>query len=869
MVKFLQTACAFLLIFMIAMFAWNDSTAQEEQKPVPNPIEYSPLPPEKEGQTPIEKPRYEGIEQLLVLSNRWVIVATKNIQEVIEKINELSEGKYLDYVKVWENSIKSGKLDWYVKREFIDKAMDKYMAEAREMAGERDLDNPDYFSITSETDPHYIEPQHPLRTTRYIVSLGDGFKIPGWNEVDYAHYSYLELPFPMQNGNTYTISLENGKKVSFLYDEMKTVSRSIKVNQIGYLPDAPHKYAYLSGYLQEFGPLDFTDVKEFSIVSTQTGQPVFKGEVKLRAKNPRVATKPNEPTSDPNSRPLFSGEDIYELDFSNFKDVGEFFITIPGVGRSWTFRQAPDTYGEAFYIAARGLFHQRCGIAIDGKYSAWTRKICHTEPVYESDNIPFIVPIQAPENYQVFDVIGGSIDYGHQTDDARGGWHDAADWDRNISHYTDVFDLLGAYEIAPKKFTDGQLHIPESSNGIPDILDEAEYGLLVWKKSMDAKGGVAGVVETWTHPKMDDPNVHYAYSKRTRWSSLLYAAAAAEYAYLVAPFNKEKAEEYTQSALKAYAFGIDPKNKLTDFTIHAGADRGKGEKYTYTFTEDDKANIPYLIAAKLRLFILTENKEYLEGIPALLKEAPHPYVWPFSQRDYSPWLYFGLFSDKVSNHLPKPLIEKWRQNYLEVADDLVKLKANQPYRHTWNSSQDYWMGWGSTTMTNQARTLLIANHLKPDEKYRDAALGNVDFMLGANPLGMSWTTGLGFVYPVSIQHEISEEDGILDPVPGIAIYGINGGFPSQLANIMWKVKKPDGTFDNFQKQANWNPPLWRSWFAHPYLNVQQNEFTIHETMSGGILTYALLMSEGWMPSEELKNRKPRKDEFLYGYWYLP
>jgi hypothetical protein len=31
----------------------------------------------------------------------------------------------------------------------------------------------------------------------------------------------------------------------------------------------------------------------------------------------------------------------------------------------------------------------------------------------------------------------------------------------------------------------------------------------------------------------------------------------------------------------------------------------------------------------------------------------------------------------------------------------------------------------------------------------------------------------------------------------------------------------------------------------------------------------MLMPDGWKPAEELKQRPPRKDAFLFGYYYLP
>jgi hypothetical protein len=91
-----------------------------------------------------------------------------------------------------------------------------------------------------------------------------------------------------------------------------------------------------------------------------------------------------------------------------------------------------------------------------------------------------------------------------------GGWYDAADYDRNLRHYTNIFDMLYAYELAPAKFSDNMLNIPESGNGIPDLLDEAEYGLDVWTRSMTADGGVSGRLETNSHPTLTDTNFNWS-----------------------------------------------------------------------------------------------------------------------------------------------------------------------------------------------------------------------------------------------------------------------------------------------------------------------------------------------------------------------
>ncbi|GAB4237576.1 MAG: hypothetical protein Tsb0021_17380 [Chlamydiales bacterium] len=830
-------------------------------------IYHSGLSRDREGIYPIHIPDYEGVDQLIVLSSKWIIVITTNLEEVVKKIDLLTDGNYGSFVTAWENSLTTQKPNWSILRNKIQPLQRKHLVEARELAGERLLDSPDYYTIKSNNDSFYENGRHPERVTRYIAPLGEGNisgrRQSGFHDIIYAHYSYLEMPEPLRNGRTYTVTLENGRQVNFIYDELRTISRAIKVNQVGYLPQIRENYAYLSAYLHEFGPHDFSDVDTFYVISATSGNVVHQGKVNLRAKNPKVAGIPSPGTE----KPLMTGEDIYEMHLSGINETGYFFISIPGVGRSWTFYYGADAYGEPFYTLARGLYHQRSGFPIEKKYSAWDRPAFHTDPVYENDYIFAVPPIEKLKG-EMFDVIGATTDTSRVNVDAKGGWYDAADWDKNLNHFTNLFDLLYAYQLASDHFTDGQLFIPESHNGIPDILDEAEYGLLVWKKSMTSEGGIAGALETWTHPRRDSQDVKYSFTQRTRWSSLLYAAAASKFAYLVSPFDATKAQEYEASALQAYAFGMNPKNSLDGVTVQAAKNRGTGEKYAIVFEENEKDLYPFMVQASTSLYVLTHDERYLDRVPEWLSKSPKPYDWPFSYRDFSPWLYYDAVFGKASDFIPKVQLMKWKQYYFNHADRLVSLSREQPYRLSWPPQQDYWMAWGATTMTNQARALLVAFHESSEEKYLETALNNIDYMLGANPLGMSWTTGLGYTYPIEIQHETSEVDKIMDPVPGIPIYGTTGVFPSNVKQKTWQAEK-EGKFVDFMEKQNQNLPLWRRWAPHPHVNVGQNEFTIHETMSSGIFCYGMLIPPGWMPSQNLINKKPREKNYLFGFWYLP
>lgn len=840
------------------------------------------IPEDLQGKFPIQIPAYSEVEQLLVLSDRWVIVVTSNLDEVSQELQKLAakDPKYqhIDFLQAqedWKKSKIAGHYNWQLMRDYIERVMAIYLVQARENAGEWLLDNTDFYTIDSPKDDQYSAPRHPSRVTRFIVSRG-GERVSGFNP-DYAQYSYLELPQPMVSGNMYTIRLQNDKSVTFLYDEMQTVSRSIKVNQVGYLPDVTHKYAYLGGYLFEFGPLDFSHLKgnPFYVVNAETGDKVLTGTIMLRESNPRYT----------NQQPM-SGEDVYQLDISALKNPGTYFLSIPGVGRSWPFKVAPDVYGEAFYNAMRGMFAQRCGIALTEEYSAWTRMQCHAEPTYENALVTTNREMHAPA-FEEFDVVGATMDYSKSTPGPVYGWHDAADWDKSAAHYTPVFAMLALYEMAPQKFHDGQLHLPPlpevggSGDGIPDILNEAEFGLRVWSKSLNPDGGASGRWETWTHPTINDPTVHYGYGVRMQWLSLLYATAAAQFAHLIKPFDSNKAATYEEEARKAFAYGSSPKFFQEIFTMHAKTNRGSGEPYTITVKDNPAFHIPYLASAQLRLYILTQDKQYLNNLVPLLTQAVDQLSVPDAYVDYFPFLYYGILNPQIKKQLPESLQRKLLALYVQRAQWLTRQSDQDPYRRAKErKDQDLAWGWGVTT--NRAKWLLIANHFSPDAGFRDAAVFNADYQMGTNPQGMMWTSGSGYVYPIHFQHAISEDDQIIDPFPGIQIYG-----PTQSEwRLISQIWNPKNIYEKSSVDAEGKPiiflppgnregdyillpPPLRRYATHPGFLVDQNEFTVVETMAGALFTYGMLMNDDWMPSEALKNRKPRADHLLFGYWYLP
>jgi VCBS repeat-containing protein len=166
-----------------------------------------------------------------------------------------------------------------------------------------------------------------------------------------------------------------------------------------------------------------------------------------------------------------TGDDVWQVDFSGFSTPGSYRLYVPSWGeQSYDFDLAEDIYNEVGKVAVKTYYYQRCGCAHPSPYaeSGWTDNyVCHSY-------MTAMTPASGEPNYGTLDLSGG--------------WHDAGDYNKYIWGDLAVMFLLLAYENNPGAFYDGQLNIPESSNGVPDLLDEVKYEI-DWLLKMQMPGG--------------------------------------------------------------------------------------------------------------------------------------------------------------------------------------------------------------------------------------------------------------------------------------------------------------------------------------------------------------------------------------------
>ncbi len=147
---------------------------------------------------------------------------------------------------------------------------------------------------------------------------------------------------------------------------------------------------------------------------------------------------------------------VYTGDFSALSAPGRYRVRADNGLETFPFSVGPDVFDGALRAVQRWFYYQRAFSPVVAPYAEgpWT---------HPSD------ADKAPPGVQ-------------------GGWHDAGDfslYSASLNHA--LFWLLLSYaDFSP---AEDNLHLPESGNGLPDVLDEARWGLLWLLSVQDASGG--------------------------------------------------------------------------------------------------------------------------------------------------------------------------------------------------------------------------------------------------------------------------------------------------------------------------------------------------------------------------------------------
>lgn len=540
-----------------------------------------------------------------------------------------------------------------------------------------------------------------------------------------------------------------------------TSSNPIRLNQIGFYPNGPKKAIVLSG-----------DGRSFNIRALNK-RTVFRG----------ILT--------PSVNPSFAGKTTYIADFSSFNKPGEYVLTVTGAGNSYPFKIAGNVHQNVAKGVIKAYYFMRASTALPVKYAGkWSRAEGHPDdkvlvhPSAASDKRPAGTIISSPR-----------------------GWYDAGDYNKYVVNSgISTSTLLSLYEDYPAYMKTVKLNIPESGNGVPDLLNEVLWNLRWILTMQDPNDG--GVYHKLTNAVFDkfempdkDSTPRYVVQKGTA-AALDFAAVMAQASRTFKRFPQQTpglADSCLIAAKKAWqwaannpnvAYRQDENNNKFSPAVTTG---GYGDN---NFTDE-------FIWAASELFVSTRDAGFLKNISLLPDDKMPVPAWGQVK-------LLGYYT-LLKNNAAIPELPEIKKRLINTADGLIKGVDDNAYQTSMTLSARHF-GWGSNSdAANQGVLLLQAYRLSHDKKYLDNALTDLDYLLGRNATGYSYVTGYGTKTPMHPHHRPSASDGVTDPIPGLLVGGPNPGMQD---GIKVPSKVPDEAYiDDTQAYAanevtiNWNAPM--------------------------------------------------------------
>lgn len=424
-------------------------------------------------------------------------------------------------------------------------------------------------------------------------------------------------------------------------------------------------------------------------------------------------------------------KETYRLNFSSFKNPGRYYLKAGGA-TSPEFTIGDDVYKGAADFCLRYMRQQRTG------FNPYLKDSCHTH-----------------DGYVLYGEKAGIKD--STRIDVVGGWHDASDYlQYSTTSANATYHLLMAYRDFPKVFTDEkQANGLDGKNGMPDVLDEAKWGL-DWLLKMHPK-------DDWMFNQIADDRDHI--SMRMPKLDSQYGRGYERPVYFVSGEPQQRGKLMnnttgtTSTAAKfASAFGlgeevfkkIDPgySNELffKKFTAYnysikkMGVTQTASVKSPYIYAEEnwtDDMELAYSYILKEDKFSV-HKKMISETFMNYAKAEP---ITPWLGSDTAKHYQWYPFINIGHYELAKQLKDKSRDTIIGYYKEGIE--------RVWNKAQQnaFYRGipfiWCSNNLTTSfAIQCYWYRELTGDKQFSELEQANFDWLFGCNPWGTSMVYGL-------------------------------------------------------------------------------------------------------------------------------
>ncbi|MEL4894914.1 glycoside hydrolase family 9 protein [Crocosphaera sp. Alani8] len=690
----------------------------------------------------------------------------------------------------------------------IMRTLDKY--EGKEI-DKQWITEPNNYQITSSTDEFYRSGIHPKQVFYKIKPIGLAQVKPNEFESPKRYTIYLKLPQELTENSSYSLRFQGNvlENITFTYDPSRMPSEAIHVSQLGFHPNDPSKVGFLSTWMGVNQPIDYSPNTSFWLIDSQTRKKVYQGKIQL--------TKSKNQWED-NRRRNYNQTNVYLMDFSDFNRKGSYQILVEGIGTSQPFPIEEKTWEKAFYVSVRGLYHQRSGIALTKPYTTYEQpRSFHPEDgveVYQS-TIPLMDTNMGLNLGKIKAFEGLQATRTDQTvPEAWGGWFDAADWDRRIQHLQVSRYLLELARSNTNYFAELSLNLPESNNLLPDIIDEALWGLDVFRRLQTPEGGIRGGIESASHPKKYEASWQESHAIMVYgpgiWSSYIYAGVAARAAYILEDYELKLSKIYALSAEKAMIWAEQQWLTMNGPAVEIERERNLAAAELYRLTESPKWHEIFLdttVFKKPNVKIYQSKKTQQEDAAFVYAQTRHPSI-------------------------DRQIQDNARYALIEFAEAQLSWIDNTGFK--WQKHPHAPLRWGSSLGSPDTITLMRAHQLTGNPRFWQGIILATQFSAGANPDNLIYTTGLGQRSPQDplIANTIATGN---NPPPGITVYG-----PFDRP----KPKYWDRVFNLFADSVHPWPTDWPTTegYFDVFRYIPVTEYTVHQTIAPTAYTWGYLAS---------------------------
>ncbi len=649
---------------------------------------------------------------------------------------------------------------------------------------------------------------------------------------------YLQLATPIADGAAVVVTNPAGQiwsatDIFAIVANPLRYSPAIHVNQEGYVPSFP-KQAMVGYYLGDMGEMPVA-ATGFSVIDVNTDELVFQGTL-TRRQDVGYETTP------------LPYQQVYVADFSSVVTPGEYQILIEGIGTSLPF-VINDGIAMGFARSyALGMFEQRSGAAAALPYTRFTHAADHVAPAQvpandsdpqfaftwktiagyastlNSNNPPQAAPPLTSEASSLYPFVKTG------TVDVSGGHWDAGDYSKYTANSAELIHyLVFSVDSIPGVAEMDNLGIPESGDGIPDVLQEAKWEADFLAKMQDSDGGFYFLVypkdrEYESNVLPEDGDSQVVWPKSTSVTAAAVAALAeAGSSPAMKKYYPQAASLYLQKALLGW-----------QFLSSAISKHGKAGAYQkITFYSDDWTHDDELAWAAAAMFVATGNIQYqtqlFQWFPDPADPSTFRWGWWRMSEGWGNAIRTYAFAAR-SGRLPQGALDAiylaaCQAQVVAAGDDAVTWSRDNAYGSPFPPATKAVLGGGWYFSLDQASDMAVAYQINPKPAYLGALVGAMNYEGGTNPVNVTFLTGLGIKRQRENVSQYAQNSRRILPPSGIPLGQVTAGFeylPSygpELSELSYPTDS--GTAKTYPYYDRWSDAF----------NVTQEFITVNQARS--------------------------------------